>query len=153
GVTMRSRVPSACSTMADGPSALKPPITITGLGFSMKCAPSCSPITRSSLASCMRRRISASRSSNVMRALILLQAGRIAEVGILEQLFERPHLTHHALLVHVALDRLQVRPVRGRQAILPRIAPERRLLLLDRGAHPGERHHARVLHAAISHLL
>ena len=56
--------------------------------------------------------------------LELLRADGIAEVGVLEQLLERPHLADHALLVHVALDGFEVLAVGGRQAVLPRIAAE-----------------------------
>src|SRR5262249_28282899 len=83
----------------------------------------------------------------------LLRAAGVAEIGIVEQLRERPQLADHALLVHVALNRFEVLPVRVGEAILPRIAPKDVLLLLDRGAYPGERHHAGVLHPAIGHLL
>src|SRR5262249_26867722 len=140
-------------TTAAGPSDLKAPSTITGFGFSMKCAPSCRPMRRSRFSSRMCVRIAARRSAKFMGDLKLLQASRVTEVGILEHLLELAFFADHALLVHVALDCFEVLAVGGRQSELPGIAAENLLLLLDRGAHPGERHHAWVLHPAIGHLL
>src|SRR4051812_7934481 len=153
GVTMSCIVPSRSSSTAAAPSDLKPLSTMTGLGVSMKCAPSCSPIRRSSFSCRMRRQMSVRRSSKFMEGLELLRAGGIAEVGILEQLVERLRVLDHALLVHVALDGLEILAVGGRQPVFPRIAAKCSLLLFDRGAYPGERHHAGVLHPAVGHLL
>ena len=61
GVTIRSELPSERNNTAASPSDLKPLITITGFGVSMKCAPSCSPIRRSSRSSRIRRQIFARR--------------------------------------------------------------------------------------------
>ena len=67
GVTTSCTSSPGASTAADAPSALKPVSTVTGLGFSMKCAPSWMAIRRSSPCACMAARMAASRSSNVMR--------------------------------------------------------------------------------------
>src|SRR6202140_2930287 len=69
-----------------------------------------------------------------------LQPAGIAEVGILEQLVERPHLADHALLMGVALDGHERLAIDRREPIGPRVAPQDVLLLLDCGPHPGERH-------------
>ena len=58
--------PSLRRIAAAGPSDLKPVMTVTGFGFSMKCAPSCSATMASSFASRMRARMSARRSLKFM---------------------------------------------------------------------------------------
>src|SRR5262249_33309298 len=82
-----------------------------------------------------------------------LQPDRVAKVGIVEQLLQLAQLADHALLVHIALDGLEILAVGVGEAILPWIGAENLPLLLDRGAHPGERHHARVRYPLIGHLL
>jgi len=58
--------PSLRRIAAEGPRDLKPVNTVTGFGFSMKCAPSCSATMASSFASRIRARMSARRSAKVM---------------------------------------------------------------------------------------
>src|SRR5262249_50070912 len=84
---------------------------------------------------------------------LFLRARRVAEVGVEEQLLERQGLRDEALLVRVLLDRLEILPVRFTQAVGPGIGPERLALLFPRGAHPRERHHARVRRALVRELL
>ncbi len=75
GVTMSVVAPSLRRTAAAGPSDLKPVSTVTGFGFSMKCAPSCSATTASSFASRMRARMSARRSLKFMSTSLSRSSG------------------------------------------------------------------------------
>src|SRR5262245_53891031 len=82
-----------------------------------------------------------------------LESDRIAKIGVVEQLFQLAQLADHALPMDIALDRFKVLAVGIGETVLPWIGPKNLPLLLDCGAHPGERHHARVRYPLIGHLL
>ena len=68
GVDDQRRRAVAAQDRRRGPERLEAGETVTGFGFSMKCAPSCSATMASSFASRMRARMSARRSLKVMRS-------------------------------------------------------------------------------------